>query len=148
MGLDMYLKAEKFLWDREKEREPLKNKIAELLPEVAALEVSRITVEAAYWRKANAIHAWFVHNCQDDVDECQNTPVGHDDLQKLLDVVNQVLENRELAPKLLPTQGGFFFGDTEYGEYYIEDLKYTKERLELLLSPEYKGWDFTYRSSW
>ena len=25
----------------------------------------------AYWRKANAIHSWFVENCQDGVDECQ-----------------------------------------------------------------------------
>ena len=148
MGLDMYLKAEKFLWDREKEREPVKNKIAEVIPEVAALEVSHISVEAAYWRKANAIHAWFVKNCQEGVDECQNTHVDHEQLQTLLDVVNQVLEKPELAPTLLPTQSGFFFGDTEYGEYYIEDLKYTKERLELLLSEAYKGWDFIYRSSW
>ena len=31
--------------------------------------------EVAYWRKFNALHNWFVQNCQDGVDECQYAEV-------------------------------------------------------------------------
>lgn len=148
MGLDMYLTGERFLWDDKTEREPVKNRIAEILPEVSTLEVSHVTVEAAYWRKANAIHDWFVKNVQDGVDECQKADVSKEDMQKLLETINAVLADHSKAPELIPTASGFFFGDTSYGEYYFEDLKYTKERLELLLSPAYNKWSFYYRSSW
>ena len=31
--------------------------------------ISHIIEEMIYWRKANAIHNWFVENCQEGVDE-------------------------------------------------------------------------------
>ena len=36
--------------------------------------------EIGYWRKANAIHGWFVNNLADGVDECQQIPVSVTDL--------------------------------------------------------------------
>lgn len=57
------------------------------------------------------------------------------------------IENEFVASKLLPTKNGFFFGGTDYDEYYISDLKYTVETLTKLLSEPDKG-DFYYDSSW
>jgi hypothetical protein len=44
-----------------------------------------------------------------------------------------VLADRTKADELLPTEGGFFFGGTEYDEYYFQDLEYTQRRLTELL---------------
>ena len=38
-----------------------------------------------YWRKANAVHNWFVDNVQDGNDGCKHYWVSKEDLQKLLD---------------------------------------------------------------
>lgn len=55
-----------------------------------------------------------------------------------------------VAQELLPTEDGFFFGSTDYDQYYVEDLKKTKKMLEETLrkdttdsSPEYR-----YSASW
>ena len=32
---------------------------------------------------------------------------------------------KEVAKELLPTAGGFFWGDTEYGEWYYQDIRDT-----------------------
>ena len=34
-----------------------------------------LSYNIAYWRKANAIHGWFVAECADGVDESQQIPV-------------------------------------------------------------------------
>ena len=60
----------------------------------------------------------------------------------------QILDNRKLASELLPTASGFFFGSTEYDEWYYDDLKRTVDMLEPLLTEEYEDWDFHYQSSW
>jgi hypothetical protein len=51
---------------------------------------------------------------------------------------------------VLPSTTGFFFGDTEYNEWYFDHLKYTKEELTKLLENFGKGgeWIFYYHSSW
>ena len=77
-------------------------------------------------------------------------------------VDGMVLKDDSVAKKLLPTQEGFFFGSCDYDEYYWDDLKYTKERLEQILGmlekSEYNWWcvkgeddwyvTFQYHSSW
>jgi hypothetical protein len=67
-------------------------------------------------------------------------------------VVGAVLENHDQAPTLLPAKGGFFFGDTGYGEGYYEDLQHTYEKLSALLVSDriqsLERWDFYYRASW
>lgn len=147
MGLDMYLNAKQYLSEYDSEEKVLGESIAESVKSPFG-PVKEITVEAGYWRKANAIHKWFVDNCQRGVDECQETYVDREDLGKLLAVVNQVLDDNSLASELLPPQSGFFFGSTEIDEYYIEELKYTKELLEKILSSSDDKWEFYYRSSW
>ncbi len=41
---------------------------------------------------------------------------------KLLEVCKQVAADPSKAEELLPTQSGFFFGGTEYDEYYMNSI--------------------------
>ena len=145
MGLDMYLSAKRYMWDKEREGVELKG-----FDIPAPLELKELGCRAAYWRKANQIHGWFVRNVQDDVDDCGSYEVGRDDLQALVDVCRKVLANRKLAAKLLPPNEGFFFGGYEYDEYYFDELQRTADELAALLEalPEDSGWCFEYQSSW
>lgn len=150
MGLDMYLTAERYLWDFDNHPDKAKaEQIAGLFPELKGKRVKRVVSEVGYWRKANQIHNWFVKHCQDEVDECQQTHVGKEKLEQLLDSVNKVLADKQLAGELLPAATGFFFGSTEYNEWYFQDLEQTKtileDALEMMKDP---GWDFYYQSSW
>jgi hypothetical protein len=52
-----------------------------------------------------------------------------------------------VASALLPTQEGFFFGMTDYDQYYYEDLKYTRDTLTTVLAEKDDG-EFYYQSSW
>jgi len=152
MGLDMYLEARRFLWifDDGTGRDAAVGKaIRDALPEMGDMRPKHVVAEAMYWRKANAIHAWFVRNCQDGKDECQHTYVERDKLEELRDTINRVLADRGLAGELLPTQSGFFFGGTDYDGWYWKDLERTSKELTRLLEDEnLKGWDFYYHSSW
>ncbi len=59
----------------------------------------------------------------------------------------EVMANPTLAAQLLPSQSGFFFGSTDYDQYYVEDLKLTVAHLERVLqAPE--DTVFRYHSSW
>ncbi len=106
-----------------------------------------IMTEEIYWRKANQIHKWFVINVQDGIDNCAMYYVSKESLCKLKEQCEKVLKNKELANILLPTNSGFFFGSTEYDEWYFEDLEYTVEKLDELLKEEKYNW-FKYQSSW
>ena len=59
------------------------------------------------------------------------------------------MEDATVAERLLPTQGGFFFGSTDYDEYYIEDLKRTIEIIDnVLATTDFKKEMIYYVSSW
>ena len=90
-------------------------------------------VQVAYWRKANAIHGWFVDNCGGGVDDCSPMEVSAGQLSMLLAAVKSVLANHSLAPELLPTRKGVFFGSEEYDEWYFDQLGYTEMVLEELI---------------
>ena len=104
------------------------------------------STEIGYWRKANAIHRWFVEICQDGVDNCASYYVGREDLEALKNVVEDVLLEPERAEELLPTQSGFFFGPTEYDDWYFEDLRNTIEIINWALAQDFDY--FEYHSSW
>ena len=128
---------------------------------IKASRVPEITEEMGYWRKSNQIHAWFVENVQDGEDDCQPHRVSREQLQELMGIVDSILvaygegdlaAGTEKAEELLPTIGGFFFGSTDYNEWYFNDLKHTKAILEMCLADdetdtEQRG-DFYYQSSW
>ena len=147
MGLDMYLNAERYLWSHEEGDKQISENIGQLIGLPTDGKVKTITVEAGYWRKSNQIHNWFVANVQEGKDECQDSYVSREQLKELREVCQKVLDNNELAEQLLPTASGFFFGGTEYDQWYFNDIEETIKIIDnALLMPD--QWDFNYRSSW
>ena len=60
-----------------------------------------------------------------------------------------VITNAEICEELLPTQSGFFFGSTDYDEYYLEKIEYTKEQLEQVIDEiDNDTEDIYYLASW
>lgn len=146
MGLDMYLIAKKYILYSNKNN--IHEKLAELFPELGNNKIEYIQTTIGNWRKANAIHGWFVENIQSGKDDCGNYSLCQEDLEKLLNIVNQVLEDKTKAPKLLPVVKGFFFGSEEYDNYYFEYLEHTRNILTKALGKDMKDWEFEYQSSW
>ena len=150
MGLDMYLTAERYLGFRDKLAEKVKaNLIFSGLPELEHMEIKRLMYEAIYWRKANAIHKWFVDNIQEGKDDCKRYYVSKENLIALRDLCKKVLEDKDNASELLPPQKGFFFGGTEIDQSYFDDINHTIESIERLLAmPCIDELTLEYHSSW
>ena len=158
MGLDMYLTACVYISRHSEEYKDLGDELSgRLVPEGLMLvgdkydniRVHEVRISAAYWRKANQIHKWFVDNCQGGTDDCRSSWVSREQLKELLETCKEIQADHEKAPELLPVQEGFFFGSTEYDDDYFADIDYTVDRLTILL--EAKGidtWEFYYHSSW
>ena len=149
MGLDMYLKKQIYIGAEYEHREVKLTIEASVRGEPIKIDTSKVTYiteRAGYWRKANAIHKWFVDNCQDGRDECQLSYVSREQIRELLDLCKQVQADHSLADKLLPTASGFFFGSTDYDEYYFHDIDQTIQILEAALSDD--DGEYYYQSSW
>lgn len=190
MGLDMYLeKCDRKAWgfknlDIKEIKESKPNLYAEIKPYIhnrgQYICWESIFEEVGYWRKANAIHKWFVDNVQNGVDDCGYYEVSKEQLNELLEIcikvrdnsklVNgwvkngeryengqwmpcveegQYIENPEVAEELLPTQGGFFFGGTNYDQWYMEDIVDTIGILTRALeTTDFDKEIISYHSSW
>ncbi len=109
--------------------------------------LSRVTRETkVYWRKANAIHAYIVDNHADG-DDCTPIELYRDSIKELRNRCLDVLSDRSLAEKLLPTREGFFFGDVNYNEVYFEELERTEKELTEVLRDG--TWNYLeYQASW
>jgi hypothetical protein len=136
--------------------------------------ISEITESVGYWRKFNALHNWFVQELADGVDDCKEIYIGEDRLKELLGVLQKVKTALDGSPKkkvqvhtgwangketyeegeaydtdeveeLFPTAAGFFFGGTEYDDYYYNEVCKTIVLFEELLE---EGGDFYYQASW
>ena len=161
MGLDMYLYRQQYVSGYNYQREQgspevaLFDAIVKTLDVTPAAHAPHLTVDVcvAYWRKANAIHGWFVNELAGGVDECQKIPVSVEQLRQLRDLAWHVSVTPTLASHVLPTQSGFFFGSYDYDEWYMEDMKNTVEQLDAILAEipaDASPWDysFTYQASW
>lgn len=61
----------------------------------------------------------------------------------------EYIEDATIAEKLLPISSGFFFGGTEYDQWYVWDLKHTVEILEKVLEDfDFENSQLIYVSSW
>ena len=165
MGLDMYLKCNsRPLTQRVHEGDPYGEYISDWY---------RRSGTVIYWRKANAIHKWFVDNVQGGNDDCGTYEVEWEQLTNLRDTCREVLADIGKATELLPPTEGFFFGSTEIDDWYRSDLEHTASEIDRIgdmlvdlpgnvrgrdgeplwyykVIPEEPDWNvvFTYHSSW
>ncbi len=150
MGLDMYLEKRTYVkqWDHQSAEEKHEVVVTKggQPTNIDPKKVKYIIEEVGYWRKANQIHRWFVENVQDGVDNCGDYYVERNQLQELLDLCKIVHMDHSKAEELLPSASGFFFGGTDYDEWYYNDIENTISILEEALAD--KHGDFYYSSSW
>jgi len=154
MGLDMYL--HKRTWIGNEIRDP-QNQITltaqspEAIPtHIKPERIQYVIEKIACWRKANAIHQWFVQNVQCGNDDCHEYSVQIEQLKELRKIVRRIIKDPPRGPNELPTQSGFFFGDVDYGENYMNDLEYTNKILTTIINEIETTHDveIVYQSSW
>jgi hypothetical protein len=160
MGLDMYLRASQYVARNDHSHEngefistpnPMFDEIVKQFNAEDAIDKDSfggITVDLpmGYWRKANQIHNWFVENVQDGDDDCNKYYVTREQLEQLRSTCLEVIVDIDKAEDLLPTGAGFFFGSTNYDQYYVQDLVDTVDIINRCLSTKFDS--FEYQSSW
>lgn len=162
MGLDMYLEVRNYVskMDYSDRENPKTTPRFSALVEATGIEDLtkysefagiQVSYPVGYWRKANAIHGWFVENVQNGNDNCEPHYVSREQLAELRDLCKAALKQPAMAGDILPPTQGFFFGGYEIDEWYLKDLEYTVEMIDHVLSvvPEDNwDWSFQYTSSW
>ena len=153
MGLDMYLKAERYVGGWEHNGDEAVERFNRVVDDAGLSGLATrespsatVTINVAYWRKDNQIHAWFVDNVQDGVDECKRTYVERDQLAELLELCKRARADRD--PELLPPRDGFFFGGTAIDEWYWKGIDVTVVQLEHVLAKLPADATLYYESSW
>lgn len=147
MGLDMFLVAKKHLSEYNEQQNKISKEIEKLKVGNLNFRINELTCEVGYWRKANAIHKWFVDHVQDGEDDCKSYYVARSDMAELLKACDLVINDPTQAQNLLPPQDGFFFGSTNTDEFYMQDLQDTKKILEEALKLD-DSWHLYYQASW
>jgi len=142
MGLDMYLTKKTFIWTDDRKKITFSG-----INHIKSERIEYVIEAIGYWRKANAIHKWFVENAQEGEDNCKEYYIDREKLEKLLVIVNEVSKNHSLAKTLLPTCQGFFFGRTEYDDWYFDDIEKSKEILKIAIEESQNG-NIYYQSNW
>lgn len=92
MGLDMYLSCN----SKRLTQEVFDAEVAAGLEPADSFHKAHGII--CYWRKANAIHRWFVEHVQDGRDDCGLYGVTADQLGELLDTCRKVRESCDLVP--------------------------------------------------
>lgn len=135
MGLDMYLmKRHKY-----REGDDEYNQLVDELSE-----------EIMYWRKANQIRRWFVeHTDLNEDDNCKPIPLTKEILEQLYNDCHAVLRDHSKAEEILPCSSGFFFGSTEYDDWYFEQLRKTVDVIEgILEDTDFEEYEIDYNEWW
>lgn len=174
MGLDMHLKKQVHIYvpyDKENDTEAVlihkDRTTGAVLSEITVNVDNSISLKTASWRKANAIHNWFVDHVQGGNDDCGEYIVEEEDLIELKALCKDILSLKDAgdesaaalkAEQDLPPTSGFFFGSTEIDNDYYADLQDTVDiinDLMLVKAPKshpdgliYFYEIYTYSSSW
>ena len=73
--------------------------------------------EVAYFRKVNFLIPFFGYE-----ENCSNIEIDKYQVEDLIEACKEVLANHDKASFLLPTQAGFFFGSTDYDDWYFDNV--------------------------
>lgn len=146
MGLDMYLTKNTYVknWDHHK---PEKRHDITVLKggkphrHIQPARISYIVEDVAYWRKANAIHRWFVEHVQGGRDECQESYVEREQLQELVNACKQVLNTVETVPGKVG-EGTTFYPDGTIEQHARDGDVVAQEKIARDLLPTQSGFFF------
>lgn len=96
----------------------------------------------AYFRKVNFLYKYFEDTMVDE----WYAPVTTADLEDIIERCDRILKDKdeETAHAELPTQSGFFFGSTDYDDWYFHDVKDCKKQLKRFLKLMQKNGDNAY----
>jgi len=157
MGLDMYLYKKTYVqnWEHQtpEQRHTISVKLGDnTRKDIKPERIAYIVEQIGYWRKFNALHGWFVENCAQGDDECQEIQVHTHDLKVLLETLKEVSKaikenDQKTMAMLFPPVSGFFFGSTEIDEYYKEQVNETIAIIEEAIN-EGEHEEFYYQASW
>lgn len=145
MGLDMYLRGDKFVssWDHSQRDEngiPLEVK----RPQMDGFEVTSYVLDLGYWRKFAPLHTFIVRVFANDEDNCQPIDLGAEDLRRIA----AAIRDGNLPDDEDST--GFFFGSSEFWDEYraeAEEHAQTFEKAAAWIDSE--SWNtVTYQASW
>lgn len=84
--------------------------------------------EVAYFSKVNFLIPFFGYE-----ENCSNIEIDKYQVEDLIEACKEVLANHDKASFLLPTQAGFFFGSTDYDDWYFDDVESVKTTFESIL---------------
>ena len=98
------------------------------------------------------MHSYILKTFANGVDDCQDIILYKEDVEQIKKVLDEVLnahQQVEKAKELLPTQSGFFFGGTDYDEYYFEDVKVAADLMQNFLDNfDFDKYQLIYEASW
>ena len=105
------------------------NKVIELVDRAnlarnSEYKLMRIELEVMHWRMFYPLHKWFIDNgIQSDI-EGSRYNVTHKKLELLIDILDQIVNDNNKGPKLLPAD--------EYNEEYYEIITRSRDVLREL----------------
>lgn len=175
MGLDMYLYKKHYVKNNEWSSEKFEVSVKRNGKPYKGINYDRVTCieeKVGYWRKFNALHAWFVELSGRE-DDCAPIYVSKESLERLIETLQKVLsvldnanvktltdvysdgsnysykvyDCAEEIEELLPPTGGFFFGNTDINDHYYRECKDTLVLLTTELSNSDNA-EFYYQASW
>jgi hypothetical protein len=177
MGLDMYLTAERYFWSNDKDKEKLDeirklfpeiggSRIRTISIEAGYWRKSnqihkwfvenvqdgnddcgRYGVSREHLLELKKICDKIIKEVELTEGMLEDGYTFEDGKKKSFMKAGMIIKNPELAERILPTTSGFFFGNTDYNEWYLDDLKNTVKIIEECLKlPD--DWCFYYQSSW
>ncbi len=137
MGLDMYLRASKYVggWRHSTDGERNEyERMVELFGMTDYVDDGSPSIDVSftvgYWRKANQIHSWFVRECQKGVDDCRATHVSIAELKDL----------QAMCLRVMASTGPVPF------DPYAATVTIVDKCIALDKAPGW--WEFIYQSSW
>ena len=142
MGLDMYLKKEIYIGQEYKHRNvDLKLNVSIQGEKIDITEpINSINIMVLTWRKANAIHKWFVDNVQEGVDDCGRYYVSEDKLIQLKKVCEQVLNNIKTRDFIMSS--GYTITKEHTKENFVDGKVITNSEIAESLLPTKEGFFF------
>lgn len=125
MGLDMYLRGQKYYWsswDR-----PKQDRMED------GYKVTQVVVELGYWRKHADLHGFIVRSFAAGVDECQEIELTAENLDVLIKACATPVES-------LGRTTGFFFGESSNdAEQIAQDVRVFKRAQAWMMRSDEEG---------